>query len=147
MGAAGRGQPPVLPAPAVPGPVRTGVAVAMRVRGVLGRSGRGRAQVPGRRRPGGSGRDPGAGVLDVDGGHRVRRTRELPSPAGVLGLASGRRQDPRALAGAAAVSGEMMLVVLLLALLVAVYLKGRRDGAESVRGSVRETLWGKEKKQ
>jgi len=41
----------------------------------------------------------------------------------------------------------MMLVVLLLALLVAVYLKGRRDGAESVRGSVRETLWGKEKKQ
>ena len=39
-----------------------------------------------------------------------------------------------------------MLVLLVLGLLLAAYLKGRKDGADSVRGSVRETLYGKEKK-
>lgn len=39
-----------------------------------------------------------------------------------------------------------MLVLLVLVLLLSVYLKGRKDGAESVRGTVRESLWGKEKK-
>lgn len=40
----------------------------------------------------------------------------------------------------------MMVVLLVLALVLGAYLKGRKDGANAMRGTVRESLWGKEKK-